>query len=65
MNKETIRKKALQFYCKEVIEGLPLKWTDDAIDLMLAENQDPPTEKVKALIDFVIEETKLQLTEER
>ncbi len=62
MNEEEIKKEALKRYCFKIIENLPLKWIDNAIDMMLKEKQDEPTERLKELIDFVIKETKKSLS---
>jgi hypothetical protein len=52
-----IKIKALKQYCLEVVYGIPYKWIDNAFDKMIDEKQDYPTERIKTLIDFVIDET--------
>ena len=61
MNEEEIKREALKKYCFSVTKGLPLKYINGAIDLMLKEKQDEPTERIKDLMDFVIKETKKRL----
>lgn len=52
---------ALEKYCYEVIEMLPLKWKEEAIQQMVTQKQDKPTERIKELINFVIDQTEQEL----
>jgi hypothetical protein len=66
MKKEDIDKikfKALNWYCHDCTNGLPIRWVDFAISKMVTEKSDPATERLKELIDLVIYETEKQLTE--
>ena len=54
-----IKIKALAFYSNLTLAGLkgmPLQWIENAFAKMIDEKQDEPTERVKSLMDFIIEE---------
>ena len=63
MDEYKIMKKALDFYCQSVIEGIPLRWREGAIESIVKEKQDEPTERIKQLIKLVIDETKNELSQ--
>lgn len=56
-SREKILYMALDKYCHDTIKYLPLNWRVGAIKKMAIERQDEPTERLKDLINFVIDET--------
>ena len=55
MNRTEIIEKALQYYCKDIAQGLPYKWTSTAFKEMATTKQDDSTERLKDLINYVID----------
>ena len=55
------KRKAMEYYLKVVIEGLPLKWKENALDEMLNQKQDDVVEKLKKTLDIAINEAKKEV----